>query len=248
MRALIEGCVRMKYNNEKVMESFYQYIGQHHIDNTSEFFDEVTELSNDVELPETLDQWFKEYLRQSIKIEKNKRIKRRVQTLSKRAAIFLVVFSLSVLMTTLSVDAFRIKLFNMITEVKEKYTSISITEKNQEIEDTFWSSYFKPQFVPKDYKLTDGQSFGALKIMFYTNNAGKELQFSQTSSNPDFQVDTENAKVSDVIINGEKGILVEKDNISTLIWTAEENTFFIMGELNRDTIIKMAESIKLVEK
>ncbi len=236
-------------NNEKVMESLYQYIGQHHVDNTADYFDAVTQSSSGIVLPDALDQWFKDYLNHSIKVEKNKRTRRRFQTLSKRAAIFVVLFSLSVLVTTLSVEAFRVKLFNMITEVKEKYTSISVTEISPKIEDSIsWTSFFTPQFIPTHYELTDSQSFGELKILFFTNDEGKEIQFSQTSSSPDFQVDTENAKMSDVLINGEKGILVEKESLSTLIWTTEATTFYILGEIDKDTIIKMAESVQLVEK
>ena len=51
-----------------------------------------------------------------------------------------------------------------------------------------------------------------------------------------------------IIINAENGILVEKEGILTLIWTTEEKTFHIIGEMERAEIIEMAESLKYFSK
>lgn len=64
----------------------------------------------------------------------------------------------------------------------------------------------------------------------------------------EYQIDTEDAVISEVIINAEKGILAQKEGRLTLIWTTDNRTFHIIGELERDEIIKMAKSLKHLSK
>ncbi len=66
--------------------------------------------------------------------------------------------------------------------------------------------------------------------------------------NPEYQINTEDAVVTEIIVNAEKGILVEKVGLRTLISTAGEKTFHILGEIKRDEIMIMAESLKYFSK
>ncbi len=245
----IKGSVQMKDNHEKVIEGFYQYIGQCHVENVIEDFDNISKNAHENIIPTELDEWFSKYVLKAKKIERSKLFWHRFNSISKRVAIFTVLFGISVLVTTMSVDAFRIKLFNIFVEVTEKYTSMSITEKNKVVEEVIkWESYFAPEFIPDGYELSNNESFGDVKIIYYLNDKGDEIQFSQSPVNLDFQIDTENAFVIDVKIKGNKGVLVEKNNISTLIWTTEDNTFYVIGKVNRESLIKIAESLDFFRK
>ena len=200
-------------------------------------------------IPTELDEWFSEYIHKAKKIERRRLFWHRFNSISKRVAIFTVLFGISVLVTTMSVDAFRIKFFNIIVDVTEKYTSMSIIEKSNAVEEVIkWDSYFAPEFIPNGYKLSNNESFGDVKIIYYLNDKGDEIQFSQSPVNLDFQIDTENALVIDVEIKDNKGFLVEKNNISTLIWTTEDNTFYVIGKVNKESLIKIAESLNFFRK
>lgn len=239
----------MKENENKVMESFFHYIGENHINHIAEEFDRLSVYASKIEYPSTLDTWFDFYNKQLEKQHQKRKFSSRVQLLSKRVAIFFAIAMVGIFVTTMSVEAFRIKLFNIVTEVTEKYTKVSIVETENGLESQIdWESYYLPEYIPERYTYSKSENFGDIKIVFYSDAKGKEIQFSQTPVNPEYQIDTEEAIVADVTVNGEKAILVEKEGLLTLIWTTDEKTFHIIGELERDEIIKMAENLKYFSK
>ncbi len=169
--------------------------------------------------------------------------------LSKRVAIFFAIALVGIFLTTMSVEAYRIKLFIVVTEVTEKYTKVSIVETEDGlVSQKDWDSYYAPGYIPEGYTYSNSENFGAIKIIFYSDAADKEIQFSQTPVSTEYQIDTEDAVISEVIINAEKGILAQKEGRLTLIWTTDNRTFHIIGELERDEIIKMAKSLKHLSK
>lgn len=50
------------------------------------------------------------------------------------------------------------------------------------------------------------------------------------------------------MINGAKGILVDKDGVVTLLWNNSDYTFYLTGKADKEEIVKMAESIKLIKQ
>ena len=236
----------MKANENKIMESFYHYIGENQINHVAEEFDRI---SADASETSTLDAWFDDYNKQLKKLDQKRKFRSRVQLLSKRVAIFIAIALVGIFLTTMSVEAFRIKLFNIVTEVTDKFTKVSIVETENGLESQVdWDSYYAPEHIPEGYTYSNSENFGDIKIIFYSDASGKEIQFSQTPVNPEYQIDTEDAVVTEVIVNGGKGILVEKEGLLTLIWTIDNKTFNIIGEIERDEIMKMAESSKYFSK
>lgn len=239
----------MKENENKVMESFCYYIGENHVKHIAEEFDRISKDASEIEYPSTLDTWFDDYNKQLKKLDQKRKFRTRVQLLSKRVTIFIAITMVGIFVTTMSVEAFRIKLFNIVTEVTEKYTKVSIVETENGLESQIdWDTYYAPEYISEGYTYSKSENFGDIKIIFYSDTTGKEIQFSQTPVNPEYQIDTEDAVATNVIINAENGILVEKEGLLTLIWTTGEKTFHIIGEMERDEIIKMAESLKLFTK
>jgi hypothetical protein len=239
----------MKENENKIMESFYHYIGENHINHVSDEFDLISAEASELAYPSTLDTWFDDYNKQRKKLVQKRKFRYRYQLLSKRVAIFIAITLVGMFVTTMSVEAFRIKLFNIVTEVTDKYTKVSIVETENGLESQIdWDTYYAPEYIPEGYTYSNSENFGEIKIIFYSDTTGKEIQFSQTPVNPEYQIDTEDAVATDVIINAENGILVEKEGLLTLIWTTDEKTFHIIGEMESDEIIKIAESLKYFSK
>ncbi|PKM57967.1 MAG: hypothetical protein CVU98_03300 [Firmicutes bacterium HGW-Firmicutes-3] len=234
--------------HEQMMESFYRYIGYQHIKNVGKEFDEISELAKDIEYPKELDSWFNDYLEKSKKAEmRNKRIIF-IKRLAKRVAMVTLVLGIGLTVMTFSVDAFRIKFLNLVTDVTQRYTGFQVVE----IEDheainipADWNNYYLLDYVTNGYSFDRIQEFGENKIVFYQNSQGDEIQFSQFPNNNSFQVDTENAVTTEIIINGNKGTLVEKNGLLTLIWYNANHAFYLMGNIDKEEIIKMAESFNV---
>lgn len=241
----------MKSNDqkEKVLEEYYRYIGIVHAENTAKEADEMMEKSKDIDFPEELDHWFEEYIGDSIKRDKKNKFKSRASSFAKRSAIFLIILGLGAFVTTISVEAYRIRFLNLVTEVTERYTSISIEREPEDSNkiNILGESYFYPGHIPAGYTQSDAQSYGELRVIKFENSEGEEIEFLQTESDSNFQVDTEDAITEDITINGSKGMLVSKEGFKTLLWFTDNNNFYIVGKLAQKEIVSMAESLEFVK-
>lgn len=234
--------------HEQMMESFYRYVGYQHIENVAKEFDEISEMAKDIEYPKELDDWFYDYFEKSKIAEMKKKRTVMIKRMASRVAIVTIILGIGLTVMTVSVEAFRIKFLNLVTDITQKYTSIQIEEiKNQE-EDFIpisWSNYYLPEYIADGYSLNRVEAFGENKIVFYQNSKGVEIQFSQSPNHNNYQVDTENAETTEIIINGFNGILVSKNGNRTLFWHNAEYAFYLMGSIDQEEIIEMAESTKI---
>lgn len=58
------------------------------------------------------------------------------------------------------------------------------------------------------------------------------------------QIDTENAVVKEIEINGLNGFISLKDEVTILTWHDNTNSFILSGKFSSDVMIKLAEGIK----
>lgn len=229
----------------KILEEFYKYIGINHAENTAKSFDDSIEKSKDLYFPKELDNWFDEYTADIAKKEKINKFKIKINSIAKKIAIFFIVLVLGAFITTMSVEAYRIRFFNIITEVKEEYTQIDIEDSKDN--NMLGESYYYPGYIPEGYKQSDIKTNEKLSLIYFENKKGEFIEFLQTELDPNFQVDTENADTEEISVNHSKGLLVIKDDIKTLLWFTESNTFYITGKLNKKEIILMAENIEIIK-
>ena len=85
------------------------------------------------------------------------------------------------------------------------------------------------------------------KYIIFSNDADEHLVFAQETLDISAQIDTENAIVEDVEINGLKGIASIKEGITILAWHDNSNSFILTGNLQLQTLLTVAESIKYVK-
>lgn len=235
---------------DKLLSGLYYQIGKQYAEHISKELEDMDEEVNQLDYPEGLNAWFQEFLQENEKKEQRLRRRKQLNGFSRRAAIFLIVIISGFALTTLSVEAFRLRLFNFVTEITDQYTKIDIRENSEPQEENIelhLENAFYPEYMPGDYTLSESQEFGNMRIVHFSNNEGKVIEIAQSPIGTSFQVDTENAVTSEVEINNGKGILVEKGNVRTLIWTIDQAALYIIGEINEAEIIKIAESITAKE-
>ena len=78
----------------------------------------------------------------------------------------------------------------------------------------------------------------------YQNDKGEQISFTSASGTSVTQVDTENAdNIETIDISGSKGLLVEKEGLTTVIWSAGNHYFVLMSQLSKEETIKIAKSV-----
>ncbi len=243
-----------KDDKEKInkMNTTFLYLqGDKQVDYICEEADNNLEKYKDIEIPESMDKWFLEYNEKLNKEEERKRRRKKIQSISKRVAIIFLGIIVAGGAVTMSVDAFRIKFFNMVIQTSEEFSKITFNEKNNDVEKVDElrkdiGAHYYPEYIPKGYELKEirGDEF---KTFVFNNDEGGKILFSRYGIKGTTLIDTEDAEVSNVIINGNEAIVSIKDRVSIILWSEGESVFSIVCKLKKEELIKMAESVKLVD-
>ncbi|MEN1761875.1 DUF4367 domain-containing protein [Anoxynatronum sibiricum] len=233
---------------DKMMEGFYRYAGYYLAEDMAQSLDLMAKEAAETPYPPALDEWFDDYISGLKTMEKQQKRRRYITRIGRRAAMVLLAVGCGMAVLVFSVDAFRVNMFNLVTEITERYTSVDFVAQEaseQVMIPEEWQQVYLPAFVPEGYQVADTMSVGDMRILFYRNEFGDEIQFSQSPTGGSFQLDTEDAATQQVFIGQKEGLLVEKEGLRTLLWYDHVHTFYLIGNIDEETIIQMAESIQL---
>lgn len=233
---------------KKLNETFLYDVGYEHMNNLCDETDRILAEYDELEVPDSLNQWFIEYNRKLIRKEKNQVIRRRVLKLGKKIAAALIVISIVGTIVTMSVEAFRVRFFNLVIETSQKFSLVSQEEvgETQVVYEvpSEWGTYYYPEFLPEGYDLNSTRALNDTKIMIFSNGTNHDIVFSQGTLSGKSQIDSENGQVIEVDISGNNGVLAIKDDIKILNWSNNEMSFSIQGNVEESVILAIAERIK----
>lgn len=238
-----------KYNNNeesnRIMEVYYASIGRVHINNIAKELESKKEEIEKIELPASLDAWVEEYARKEIKEKNRKKRLSSIKKFSKRAAIFIIVLMSAMTTLMFTVEAVRIRVLNFFIEINEKYTEVRV---NEVTEDNItpvleWENYYIPEYTPDRYFYEGSVDGGLIKILKY-NDGENQIIFTQARNGTSIQLDTEDAVVSTVMIDGTEGQLIIKGDRVMLFWYNDDKSFTITGYVSEDEVIRMMESLE----
>jgi len=233
---------------KKLNDTFLFNVGYHHMNNICDETDRLLEEYKDLEVPDSLDQWFTNYNKELKRKERNRKIRSKALKLSKTIATVLLVISIAGSVVTLSVEAFRVDFFNLVIETSQKFSLVfqeEIVEEQMAYEvPNDWIDYYYPTYLPDGYSLMDTRTLIDTRYMTFSNSDGQELRFIQGNLSARSQIDTENGKVIEADIRGSKGVLVVKDDISILNWSTNDMSFSIQGNVKKSVLLAIAESVE----
>lgn len=160
-------------------------------------------------------------------------------------AVGITVFSLS-----MSVEAVRTKLLEVIKEVYEEF---SVYEYKGTIENISGNiSDNIPKHIPNGYEVIEQIEEDEYLLISYKNNMDYLTYNCFKINNDRVYVDTEDADITKVYINGMKADHIEKGNSQMLIWQNNGYGYYLNVDsidenykrFDTDQLIKIAESIK----
>jgi len=238
----------MKNKENEIIEAYYGYIGEIYVNTiVDELEDKKEEIKNET-FPKKLDTWVEEYIKTEEKKEKRINLIKNIKKQSKRAAIILLIIIAGISTLIFTVEAIRVRVFNYFIERNERYTEIRVEEENDiETSELDWENYYQPTYTPEGYLFENAEDGGLIKILNYTDGEN-QITFTQAKNGTDFQLDTEDAATEKININGNEGFLTIKEDRSMIFWHNEEKSFTITGNIKKEEIIKIAESVEKNKK
>lgn len=167
------------------------------------------------------------------------------------AAIFIAIVTLAGGVAIATSHTVRVHVMKLLYQMEEEYTAISIVEDEEASFDVpaEWQGTSYMSFIPDEYELYQIISYSDYNRAEYgvagTNKV--TLKFSEFGMNIESNVDTENAKISQVDINGYTGILAIKENDCSVFW-CDGRQYYLLSVRNSssDELLTIAKGVEKI--
>ncbi|MBH1940177.1 DUF4367 domain-containing protein [Mobilitalea sibirica] len=231
-------------------DNFLRHIGFEHVHNLCRELDMNINGQEGTILPESLDLWFDAYYRQELRKKKRNDNRIRVMRQLKKAAIFILLLVGVNYFLVISVDAYRVRFFNTIMNIQERFTQIDyVKDSNQTTIPDNWDGYYYPSYIPEGYQLDSVIGDTRLVRVIHYVKEDQKIIFQQFTGQPSIQVDSEGGIVERIEIFGDqKAVFVEKENYRSISWTFDDRVFFLQSsdiDITKNHLIKIAESLEI---
>ena len=176
-------------------------------------------------------------------------VNKAVRAIGKTAAGLIIVTAVLFGMLVAVSPSIRAAVASFITEWYSDHLAVYF-RSNPEAEDRYG---WRPQYLPEGYTEREVKGAGYIVDVFYKNEEGNELVFTYISRTANFTIgsDNEGKTQKEITINGNKAVLLETNiegERSYILWENEEAGFSLMGAIETEELIKMAESVKCFKK
>lgn len=160
-------------------------------------------------------------------------------------AVVCLCFALTIsVFAVTSVEAFRLPLVRFFMEVKEKSTKFNFQGENNTNLTKDYQAY-EPGYIPDGYSSAEVSEEKGTFFIKYVNSTGTQSYIFYYYDNPSaIAIDTEEAGVSKVLINGNESYVIEKNDELKVLMNKDHHQFYIHGTLSLDQACKIMESIK----
>lgn len=173
--------------------------------------------------------------------EKRKQRRKKAALFARAAACVALVAVFASGTAILSVDAFRVKFMNFIYEKDKPNSDIYFSD---DVVNTYEDKTLSLGYIPWGFHL---ERYTGEKSNLFLAFFGDEKYFYVSTAPADglINIDTENATVEKVTVNGLEGILSSSPRVTILLWHDNTLVYTVEGDIDKNEIVKIAENFKL---
>lgn len=167
---------------------------------------------------------------------------RQIVKYSKRAACICLIGFVLFTASVCSVSAWRTWFLDFFFDEDAPNSKFNFNETDR--------AYYRDEnislsYIPRGFESTRNTVSENIIILLFEKD---DLYFtvSVKSLNGQGSVDTEDATVSRIDINGSEAILIEKKDANQIMWRDDESIFNVTGNISSDEIVKIAKNLKKI--
>ena len=168
-----------------------------------------------------------------------------INTVGKRVAIIVLAIIISFTATTFGVKGIREAVIEFITETFERFTRITV--QNEEPTPS-QAKLVKnaPQYIPTGYTVESEMDLDGIYQINYNSKENIPVVYVQEFNYKNiFRINTENVDYEKIFINSYEGIFYKNNGLNSVVFANETYLYRIYGQVSREELIKIAESIKI---
>lgn len=154
-----------------------------------------------------------------------------------KVSVFLVILLIGVCTTVITVEAIRVPFINWLLSLQEDSTTIHFSEEDHAPDITFG-------YLPEGYEAAFVSTSSAVTYYSIENEEGNVIFLMIYSLDSGLSVDTEDAVVSEHLINGTRAMGISKGDENSLVWTKGQYSFTLTGQLPIEELIYITGNLK----
>lgn len=182
----------------------------------------------------------KEKMKKLFKKAKRDRIGKKLVVYGKRAACVCLVAIVLAGASICSVEAWRAKVLNFFFDEDAPNSDYNFSE----LGGTHYSDdYISLSYVPWGFEV-EKSTITNRGFTLYFINEDSFFIISLKDLDVKSNLDTENAVVEFIDINGYEAICISKEDLNQVIWHNDEYSFYVAGNISKEEIIKIAKYLK----
>lgn len=199
-------------------------------------------LPKEEDLSHKFSKQFEKKMKKLIRQEKRTPLMRSFVGYGKRAAAILLVIISITLLTTMSVEAYRVRFFQIITEIFEEYTSIRF-ESEEGVSDRSLIEV-NPEYIPEGFSILEKDLDDYGNRIIYRNTNDEEIIYDQMLiSNGQIIFDTEGVEVETMELGDQKITYFTNKGVSQIYWNDDLYMYTFHSTIDMEELIEMAKSI-----
>lgn len=161
-----------------------------------------------------------------------------------RVAASILLFCYIGLTVAIAADSsVRIKVMEFIMNIETEYTEFGFKDTGEYIDvPVEWEGYYYPTYIP------DGLAVSHVAPMnvTYMGSNGILLEFDDMTDGTKGTLDTENALIEFITINGHSAMLVQKDQWVSILWNVDNRILLVGYTGECSEAIRIAESVRMI--
>ena len=173
--------------------------------------------------------------------ERRKLRVKKLRRFSKWAACILLAVVVTSGVTVFSVRGLRVRFLNFILETGAPNTDYSFGDDGDQ---SYSDDEIALEYIPEGFKLELNNSTDKTVYLQFTN---KDYYFDIIVNRIDGRtsMDTENGIAETIDVNGVDGVYTSNENINSLIWHNDDYSFRVIGNIQKEELIKIANNVKI---
>ncbi len=244
--------IQKKLYEEKYEDSLFKLVMYYAAEKEGQIFlEEKCKLKNNPEFQPSSAavRKFSQLLDTQLKKQQVHTRRQRILSPINKAAVAMLIILIVLGSTIMTVEAVKVRVLNFIMDVEPEYTSFALKDTDKgESTIVDWHKAYAPTFIPTGYEVNAVSIGKYSKSIELKNKQGLLITYMELSEGNKPQLDTEKAStIKTININGHEGKLIVKDSLVSVIWPMNDHMYIIRGQIDEDTMIKIAEGVKFID-
>lgn len=227
----------MKKHNEELLEQLIRCAADEWLDDMAD--EPLPETKENLTFSSGFEAWADNLVRREEKRERRRNAFLNLKKAGKRVAIVACILIAICSLAAFTIPPVRIALTNYLIDSNDKYYDMSLGGNGNNS-----GSVSVLGFVPDGFKPVSVTENEDTIFVVLENDIHQTIVFERFGGKINFTLDNEDVSVEKVSIGGLDGYYSAKNGENKLMFNDDQYSYTILSVLDKETMIKMAESIK----